>query len=128
VPNSVINKELIENSCFINQRASNFIDVTITYDSDMEKACEIMYKAVTEHPKFSDPRTPEQIEQKDPGVRVMVRNLGLYGIELRTSMWTAHVNESFLACSDVRCTILKEFGNAGIRISSSKIIDSLFQQ
>ena len=41
VPNSVMNKELIENSNFCNPRASNFIDVIITYDSDVETACDL---------------------------------------------------------------------------------------
>ena len=127
VPNSVINKELIENSSFIGQKASAFVDVTITYDSDIDKAREIMAGAVSGHRDFDDPRTPEQIAQGDPVVYVFVRNLGLYGVELRASMWTRHVNINFAACSDVRYMILKEFEAAGIRIASSKIIDSLLQ-
>jgi small-conductance mechanosensitive channel len=128
VPNSVINKELIENSSFINQRASAFVDVIITYDSDLDLAREIIARVVTGHPDFDDPRTPEQIQQGAPKTRVFVRNLGLYGIELRASMWTCHVNVNFGACSDVRCGILREFEAAGIRLASSKFIDPLIQR
>ena len=126
VPNSVMNRELIENANFCNPRASNFIDVIITYDSDVNTACEIISRVIKEHPDFVDNRTPMQ--QKEPlVVPVFVRALGLYGVELRASMWTATIANNFAACSDVRKRILFEFKDAGVRIASSKIIDALIQ-
>jgi len=127
IPNSVMNKELIENSNFCNPRASNFIDVIITYDSNVTSACEIIEAVIGGHPDFVDNRTPEQ-QKTAPKVPVFVRALGLYGIELRASMWTATIANNFAACSDVRKNILSEFEAAGIRIASSKIIDALFQE
>jgi len=124
VPNSTMNKELIENSNFCNPQTANFIDVIITYDSDMDKACEIMAEVIGSHPEFIDTRTPEQ-KRNAPLVPVLVRALGLYGIELRASMWTTVVN--FIASSEVRKNILYEFEAAGIRIASSKIIDAFLQ-
>ena len=126
VPNSVMNKELIENSNFCNPRASNFIDVTITYDSDVASACEIIANVIGGHPDFVDNRTPEQ-QKTAPLVPVFVRALGLYGVELRASMWTATIANNFAACSDVRKAILREFESAGVRIASSRIIDALIQ-
>lgn len=126
IPNSVMNKELIENANFCNPRASNFIDIIITYDSDVARACEIIAEVIGSHPEFVDNRTPEQ--QEAPRVPVFVRALGLYGVELRASMWTATVGLNFAACSDVRKSILAEFNKAGICISSSKIIDALIQK
>jgi len=126
IPNSVINKELIENSNFCNPQASNFIDIIVTYGSDIPKASEIMAEVIGNHPDFVDTRTAEQLETL-PKVRVFIRTLGLYGVELRASMWTATISINFAACSDVRRDILNEFEKAGICISSSKIIDSLIQ-
>ena len=126
IPNSVMNKELIENANFCNPRASNFIDVIITYGSDVDLASEIIADVIGNHPQFVDNRTPEQMS--NPKVPVFVRALGLYGIELRASMWTATIATNFAACSEVRKGILKEFENAGIRISSSKIIDALIRE
>jgi len=127
IPNSVINQELIENSNFCNPQASSFIDVIITYDSDVAKASEVMAKVIGEHADFIDTRTPEQ-QEINPKVPVFVRALGLYGVELRASMWTATVTNNFAACSDVRKNLLNEFEKAEIRISSSKIIDALIQK
>ncbi|MCL2404632.1 MAG: mechanosensitive ion channel family protein [Defluviitaleaceae bacterium] len=124
IPNSVMNKELIENANFVNPQASNFIDVTITYDSNVTIACEIIADTIGNHPDFVDTRTQQSANK----VPVFVRALGLYGIELRASMWTATIANNFAACSDVRKGILQEFEKADIRIASSKIIDALIQQ
>ena len=122
IPNSVISQELIENSHFANPQASQFIDVVISYDSDIELAMEIMMRVLGEHPEFEDTRTDEQ-KKTEPKVPVFVRALGLYGVELRASMWTATVLNNFAACSEVRLQLLKEFKSAGVCIVSSKLVD-----
>jgi small-conductance mechanosensitive channel len=118
IPNSVINKELIENSNFCNPQASSFIDVIITYDSDVELACEIMARVLGEHPAFVDTRKDLSL----PKVPVFVRSLGLYGAELRASMWTETILNNFAACSDVRKKIIEEFENENIKISVMKYV------
>ncbi|MDR2656103.1 MAG: mechanosensitive ion channel family protein [Oscillospiraceae bacterium] len=105
VPNSVINKELIENADMVDNKASGFIDATITYDSDLDKASGIISKAITEHPYYLGEDTPP---------KVYVRGLSPYGVELRASIWTKDVNTNFDACSDVRRRIKSEFDQAGI--------------
>jgi small-conductance mechanosensitive channel len=119
VPNSVMNKELIENSNFCNPQTSAFIDVIVTYDSDIAKACEIMAYVIGGHPDFVDTRDAEQIETM-PKVPVFVRSLGLYGAELRASMWTESIKNNFAACSSVRKGILGEFHQNGIKLAEVK--------
>jgi len=125
IPNSVMNQELLENSNFCNPQASAFIDVIITFDSDMEKATEIVAGVIGEHNDFVDMRTPEDLESGALKVPVFVRNIGLFGVELRASMWTATVTNNFAACSDVRRNILIEFEKAGIKLSTSSIATGL---
>jgi len=122
VPNSIMNKELIENANICNPQSSNFIDITITYDSDVEVAREIMANVISSHPGFIDTR-PEDTKLTSPLVPVFVRHLGLFGIELRASMWTATITTNFAACSEVRRNLLIEFKAANIQIASSKFID-----
>jgi small-conductance mechanosensitive channel len=124
IPNSVINRELIENSNFCNPQASAFVDVVITYDSDVPKACELLAEIISTHPEFVDTRTKDQLENT-PKVPVFVRTLGLCGVELRASMWTETIANNFSACSDVRKIIIEKFAHGGIKISSSKLIDPL---
>ena len=115
VPNSTINKDMIENSNFQQARASAFIDVIIKYEADMEQAMEIMARVVGEHPDYVDTRTPEEMHL--PKVTVYVRALGVYGVELRASMWTEHIGLSFAACSEVRRQLKHAFDEAGIEFS-----------
>ncbi|MCL2048397.1 MAG: mechanosensitive ion channel family protein [Defluviitaleaceae bacterium] len=116
IPNSVMNKELIENSNFCNPRASSFVDVIVSYSSDIARASEIIAHAIGEHPDFVDTRTPEQMKTT-PKVPVFLRALGIYGAELRASMWTETIGNNFAACSGARKTILAEFERHGIKIA-----------
>ena len=121
IPNSVMNQELIENSNFCNPQASAFIDVIITYESNVTKAIEILASVIGNHPEFVDTRTEAQ-KETDPKVPVFIRALGLHGVELRASMWTSTISINFAACSDVRKGILQEFEKAEIRIATAKIL------
>lgn len=116
VPNSLINKDLIENSNFHGAKASAFIDVIIRYDADLEEARRIMAEVVEGHPDFVDPRSPDEMHL--PKVEVYVRSLGVYGVELRTSMWTENVGMSFAACSEVRRRVKHAFDQAGIEFAT----------
>lgn len=118
IPNSTINKDMIENSNYEGAIASSFVDVTITYDSNMHKAAEIMAKAIGNHPEYLDTRSDQ--EKKDPSspkVKVYVRELGLNGVILRASMWTKDIDSNFPACSDVRYKIKDEFEQNSIVIT-----------
>lgn len=121
IPNSVINKEMIENSNIVEERASNFLDVTITYDSDMEAAMRIMAKVVAGHPNYIDVRPPEALEQ--PIVPVFVRALGVFGVELRCSVWTGSIANNFSTCSEVRHQLKLEYDKAGIKFATRALAE-----
>lgn len=120
VPNSVISKEILENSNIVDSRASSFVDVMISYESDINKAMRLMVEIIGEHPYFIDTR-PENEKETQPKVKVYVRELGDNGIWLRASMWTKTVDENFSACSDVRLRIIKDFAICGIEIPYQKV-------
>ena len=115
IPNSVINKDMIENSSFVEARASGFLDLIITHNSDMKRAMEIMEKAIWEHPNTIDTRT----DLTAPKVPVSVRALSIWGVELRASVWTETVDNNFSTCSDIRIVIKQEFKDAGIEFASA---------
>ena len=117
IPNSVINSDMIENSHFVEVRASNFLDATITYDSDMEKAMQIMAQVIGDHPNFVDTREPEQMD--DPKVPIFIRGLSIYGVELRASVWTKSISNNFVTCSELRRQLKLAFDDAGIKFAAS---------
>jgi len=116
IPNSVINSDMIENSNIVEERASNLLDVTITYDSDMEKAMEIMAQVIGGHPNFVDTREPDEME--NPKVPVFVRGLSVYGVELRASVWTPSISTNFVTCSEIRHKLKPAFDIAGIKFAT----------
>lgn len=117
VPNSVINKEKIENSHYKDTRAGMFIDIPITFDSDVEKAIEIVNKVVESHPLYLDVRTDEEINNGTPLVITVVRDINPDGVWIRSSVWTRNINDNFQACSDIRKEIVKQFKENGIQIN-----------
>ncbi len=119
VPNATMNKEIIENSNLIDARVSNFVDVWVAYESDIERAMAIMAEVIGSHPYYWDMRSEEEKKTK-PKVKVYVRELGASGIALRANLWTRTVNENFEACSDVRLQIKLAFDRAGIEIPYTK--------
>lgn len=100
VPNSKMDMCLIENNYFDgNQTASSFLDVRITYESNLDKAMDILASLTANHPHVRHLRDTRGIS--DP-ISVNVRELGESAISLRVMVVTLTVDENFAACSDIR--------------------------
>jgi small-conductance mechanosensitive channel len=117
IPNSKMNKEVIENTHIVNPQQSGFLDVSITYDSDLDLAKNIIYKLVTSHPEVVDIRTEEEILNKEPQITVFVRELSERGISLRTSVTTSSIDTNFKTCSEIREQLVKEFRKNNINFA-----------
>jgi small-conductance mechanosensitive channel len=117
IPNTTINKEILENFNYIDTKICNFLDIKIKYTSDYKKAIEIIEKIVLEHPLHIDVRTEEEKANGVPEVRVYVRNLSDTGIELRVGIWSEHISQSFQTCSELRFNILEEFSKNCIEMA-----------
>lgn len=109
VPNSVINKETIENSYYYETTTSMFVDVIIDYSSNLSKAKKIMKKAIESN----------NLVLREYNIDVQVRELGIHGVCLRAPVWTNDVDTNFRACSEVRETIKREFDKANIKFATS---------
>ena len=117
VPNSIMNKEIIENSNLVETMASYYVDVSISYESDIERARRIMADIIGSHPLYVDVRKNKS-EEKVP---VLMRAFESSGIALRARVWTKTVDDNFKACSDIRIELLKQFRKSGIEIPYTKI-------
>lgn len=112
IPNSVMNKEVIKNSNYEDSKIGNFLEVEISYESDVEKAIEIIKEIMREEPLVVDKEN----------MAVLIRDFSTNGIILKTTVWTGDVNDNFQACSNIRRVILKRFEAAGIIISYPHMI------
>lgn len=113
IPNSVINKAIIENSNYNNDYIGNYMEIAVSYESDLELAMEVMRDTIASHPLVTDIRADQTEGSK---VNVAVKELGDDGIILKATVWTNSLDDNFAACSDIRRLIKKNFDANGISI------------
>lgn len=105
VPNSVMDSSVITNSNFT-ENIGNFMEVAISYESDVRKAMYIMQNICMGHKL-----TLNTAENK-----VFVKGYAADGVILKTTVWTKTLDDSFQACSDIRVEMVERFRNNGIDI------------
>ena len=116
IPNTLISDEVIINSDFAEDKICRWIDIGISYDSDIDRAKEILAEEAISHPLHLDARTPEQILDGDPVIRVRVLSLGEYAVNLRAWVWAKDAADGFIISCDLFESIKKRFDAEGIEI------------
>ncbi|MDD3795690.1 MAG: mechanosensitive ion channel family protein [Lachnospiraceae bacterium] len=107
VPNSKMDMCVIDNSYFdADSVSSNFLDFSISYESNLEKALAVTSQEIASHPFVHEVRAEAGIQEP---VVVLVRELGDSGICLRASVVTKTVEKNFAACSDIRRSLVHRF-------------------
>ena len=86
IPNGTINSAVIENANYADKRICELFNVGITYESDMEKAIEILRDEVMRQPLHLDIRTAEE-KLTLPEVKVEVVELADSAVILRAWLW-----------------------------------------
>lgn len=116
IPNSLISSEIVINSNIVNERICNFIDMGISYDSDIEKAMEIMREQVMAHPNFTDGRSEEEKKKEVPAVVTRVVGFGDSSVNLRAFVWTADHSTGYVLKTDLYKSIKEQFDAYRIEI------------
>ncbi|GAB5409128.1 MAG: mechanosensitive ion channel family protein [Balneolaceae bacterium] len=116
IPNSVISDEILINSNYKDDKIIKWIDVGISYDSDIDLARSIMQDEVSKHPFFEDGRTNEQKENGDPLVPVRVVSLGDFSVNLRAWSTASDPSKAFIMGTDLFESIKKRFDREGVEI------------
>lgn len=111
IPNSIMNQAIIENNHLTDKRSGNFLDVMVSYDTDLDKAKEILLHCVESHPQTISMGTPF----------VFTREFSDSGIWLRINVWTETVDSNFRVCSEIRDSVIKEFRKNNIEIPYNKV-------
>ena len=116
IPNSVISSEILINSSIVDELICNFLDIGISYDSDLDKAIEIMRSEAEAHPHYIDNRTEEEKKNGDLPVRVRVMGFGDSSVNLRAFVWSKDHSTGIEMKSDLNKTIKAQFDRNGIEI------------
>lgn len=116
IPNAVISNEIVVNSDFEEDKICKWINISISYNSDIDKAKKILAEEVAKHPLLIDNRTPEKVASSEPLVPVRVVELGQYSVNLRAWAWAKDVADAFVLECDLNESIKKRFDKEGIEI------------
>lgn len=116
VPNAVISDEIIINSDFGDQRICKWIDLGISYDSDIDLAKRIIREEIMAHPLLIDGRNALQLERGDPIVMVRLVALADSALSLRAWAWANNTADAFVLSCDVLESIKRRFDAEGIEI------------
>lgn len=116
IPNTIMNKAVIENISNIATQKNNYLFIDIAYDAPMDKAIAIIQEECMAHPNFVDGRSEEEIENNVPAVKVHCIAFKESAIALRASVFSKDNVSGFQMLSDLRMSIKKRFDEEGIEI------------
>lgn len=116
VPNTVMNKAIIENISNVPNKKANYLFIDISYESDIEEAITIIQNQTMAHSKWIDGRNNKEKKQQVPAVPVYCIDFKDNGISLRATILSKDNASGFEMLSDLRISIKKEFDEKGITI------------
>jgi small-conductance mechanosensitive channel len=114
IPNSTMNKVVLEN---INQESgykANFLLLEVGYDSDLDVVKKIVFDECMKHPKIRDYRSEEDIAEGKEAVEVLVFSFNESGITIRAKVYSYDYSSGVQMTSDLREAIKKRFDAEGI--------------
>lgn len=114
IPNSTMNKAVLENVSLSNNTKGNFLLLNVSYKSDLDKAMRIMKEEIMRHPDYVDARTKEDIEKHVEPVIVRLTSFNESSLTLRTTVYSKDSSEGFAMLSDLRLSIKQRFDQEGI--------------
>ncbi len=116
IPNSVMNQEVIENATIYEREICKFFEIGISYDSDIDKAKEIIKDEALKHPLFFDNRTKKEKKDNIDPIKIKVVNLGNSSVDIRAWIWTKDFVNAFQLGCDLNESVKKRFDREGIEI------------
>jgi len=116
IPNSVISNETIINSHIKDEKIRKHMVFSISYDSNMDKAIDIIRNEAHKHPLLIDNRTEEDISNNIPVVVIRVVGLSDFSIDIKAYVWAANPGEAFIMNCDLLKSVFERFNKEGIEI------------
>lgn len=116
VPNTTMNKAILENVSSAENMKANFLELDISYESDLEKAIQIIQEEVMKHPYFIDPRTEEEKKNHVVAVNPLLSDFLDSSMHLKTKVYAVDQAKGIQMLSDLRRSIKKRFDQEGIEI------------
>jgi small conductance mechanosensitive channel len=117
IPNSVITTQTIINYTLDTGKGCEYVEVVISYDSDLVKAIKVLEETCEAHPDVIDIRSPHDVNHGVP--KVIVRALAFedYGVRLRANVWAQNARKAFIVHCELNISIKKAFDKHKIKFA-----------
>lgn len=122
IPNSKMNSSIIENADYADSKVCVFMQIGVTYESDIDLAKKLLSEEILRQPNFMDVRTPEQKAAGAPEVQVVVLELADSAVTLRASLWAKDNSTAFSLKCAVLENIKKVYDQNGIDIAYPHLV------
>jgi small conductance mechanosensitive channel len=116
IPNTVIGSETLVNSSIRDELICNFVEFGISYDSDIDKAIEIIRDEAMKHPNYIDNRSREEKKNNAHPVMVRVIGFGDSSVNLRAFVWSKDHTSGFILKCDLFKSVKERFDREGVEI------------
>lgn len=116
IPNSIINKEKLVNYDLGELKCCEYVEMGISYDSNVDLAKKIMQEECEKHPLIYDNRTELEKQDGTPVVKVALIEFDDSSVVLRAWAWARTFGNSIAIKRDVFESIKKRFDKEGIEI------------
>ena len=103
VPNGVLSESVIINTNYTAE-VGNFLEVEVSYNDDMDRVFGVLLATIDAEPLVVRHSAP------------LVTKYLAEGVLVKTTLWTRTLNDNFIACSNIRKELLRNFREAGITI------------
>ena len=116
IPNSVISEETIINSNIEDEKIRKHIVFSISYDSNIDKAIDIIREEAEKHALVIDNRNEQDIETSVPVVVIRVVALSDFSVDLKAYVWADSFDHAFVIHCDLLKSVKQRFDREGIEI------------
>ena len=114
IPNSTMNKAVLENVSLNNNAKANFLTLDISYESDIDRAMEIIREEIKKHPDYQDGRSEHDKANHTEEVVIRLTSFNDSSITLRATVYSQSNAQGFAMLCDLRLAIKKRFDKEGI--------------
>jgi small conductance mechanosensitive channel len=116
IPNSKLSEEVIENANYGDNKVCRFIEIGVSYDSNLDLAMKIIREEAEAHPLLYDNRTKKEKDAEDSVVEVRVIGFSDSSVNLKGWAWTKTPEDAFKMGCDLNKSIKERFDREGIEI------------
>ena len=116
IPNSVIGSEIIENASLVDEKVCKFVDFSVSFDSDVDRAMQIIQDEAVKNPYFIDNRREEEIALNYPKVHVRLLSFTDSAMILRAGVWAENALSAYKMGCDLNKAVKQRFDSEGIEL------------